>query len=403
MLENIYRWFPGWVRVEIESGYPERFLNHATAAGIPLWQVRRLENRVRFSCLAEDYRRLWPFARTACLRMRVRQKHGLPFWRHRYRHRKGLLVGAVLYGLILALLAPRIWVIQVVGNTDTPTEAILAVAEERGVKLGARMDGVDIKGLQITGTNALSGLSFITMNPSGCVARIDVREREQPPAVLDLSQPSDLVAVCDGLILEMEIRSGNPLVMEGEAVTAGTRLVTGRVDTEMGEKKYRSYGAVWAETRRRITVEIPLTYARIVAVGDTVCCPTISLFCWDLPLYSRFALQGETAHWQSRHFLTVDGTTLPLGITTDYYRPLTQITATRTVEQAKKLAVEQLALQEQELFLPDGYEKQTETGRVKDGCYVLTATYLCRENIAAEVPLDGTLSTQTPSNPEKVE
>lgn len=402
MLERVYRWFPGWVQVEIESGYSERFLNQATAARIPLWNVRRLENRVRFSCLAEDYRHLWPIARISCVRMGVRQKHGLPFWRHRYRHRKGLLVGVALYALILGLLAPRIWVIEVVGNNDTSTDAILAVAEEWGVKLGARMDEVDIKGLQMNGTSTLSDLSFITMNPSGCVARIDVREREQPPAVIDLSQPSDLVAVCDGLILEMEIRSGNPLVMEGEAVTAGTRLVTGRVDTEMGEKKYRSYGAVWAETRRRITVEIPLSYTRTVAVGETVCQPTMSLFCWDFPLYSSLTLQGKMASWQTRHFLTVGDTTLPLGITTDYHRPLAQITATRTVEQAKTLAQEQLALREQELFLPDGYEKQTETVRVKEGCYLLTATYLCRENIAAEVPLDGSLDVQMPSATEKV-
>ena len=181
MVSRMLRWFPGWVRVEAEGGYPERLLNAVTAADMAAWNIRRRGESVRFSCLAGDYRALRPMARRACVRMRVRHKHGLPFWRHRYRHRKGLLVGLALYVLILALLAPRIWVIQVSGNTVTPTEDILAVARQRGVVLGARMDGVDVKGLQIGGTKDMPTVSFITVNPSYCVARIEVTEREPSP------------------------------------------------------------------------------------------------------------------------------------------------------------------------------------------------------------------------------
>ena len=30
MVSRIMRWFPGWVRVEAEGGYPERLLNAMT-------------------------------------------------------------------------------------------------------------------------------------------------------------------------------------------------------------------------------------------------------------------------------------------------------------------------------------------------------------------------------------
>ena len=391
MVTRILRWIYGWVRVSAEGGFPERLLNELTKLNIAVWGVRWHRECLRFSCTAGDYRRIRPAVRRAHVRMRMVHKHGWPFWRYRYRHRKGLLMGLLLYVVILGLLAPRIWVIEVQGNQDVSVEEVLEVAQQRGVRLGALMSKVDIKDLQLRGNDTLDKVSFITVNPSHCVARIQVTEREPTPEVLDLSQPSDLVAVCDGEILEMEVRSGQKLVMVGEAVTAGTRLVTGRVQTELGEKLYRSYGAVWAQTRRRITVSVPLRHTVLAPVGDTVCRPVFSLFCWDFPLYSKTPLQEESAHFRTERFLTIDGVRLPLGLSADYYRRMEELPAVRTVEEAEKLAYECLSEQERALLTPDNFERLTIDGKISAGAYVLTATYLCRENIAVEVPLDGTL------------
>lgn len=391
MVSRLMRWFPGWVRVEAEGGYPERLLNAVTAARIAVWGVRRRGESIRFSCLAGDYRALRPMARKACVRMRMRHKHGLPFWRHRYRHRRGLLVGLALYIAVLAWFSPRIWVIEVTGNAVTSTEAILAVAKQHGVVLGARIDEVDVKGFQIGGTKDMPTVSFITVNPSHNVARIEVTEREQSPPSLDLSQPSDIVALRDARILRMEIYSGQKLVMEGEAVTAGTRLVTGRVDTEMGETLYRSYGEVWAETHRRITISVPLTYDYVEPTGEVICRPTLHIFCWEIPLYSNAPLQTEALQYQAAHFLTVEDTVLPLGVVNTYVMPTQTVSTTRTEAEARALAQEQLTQKEAALFLPDSYEETARQGGVEDGVYILRVDYLCRENIAVEVPLDSVL------------
>ncbi len=391
MVSRVMRWILGWVRVEAEGGYPERLLNALAAAHVAVWNLRRSGESIRFSCPAGEYRAIRPMARRACVRMRVCHKHGLPFWRHRYRHRRGLLVGLALYIVVLALLSPRIWVIEVTGNTVTPTESILAVARERGVYIGGRMDEVDVKGLQIGGTKDLPTVSFITVNPSHNVARIVVTEREESPPPLDLSQPSDVVALRDGRILSMEVYSGQKLVKVGEAVTAGTRLITGRVQTEMGEKLYRSYGEVWAETRRQITISVPLTYEYTEPTGEVICRPTITFFCWQIPLYSNIPLQAQTQQYQASHFLTIQNTTLPLGVTNTYLMPLKTLTATRSEAAAQALAEQQLAEKETALFLPDSYEELARQGEIQDGAYVLRATYLCRENIAVEVPLDENL------------
>lgn len=391
MVSRIMRWFPGWVRVEAEGGYPERLLNAVTAERVTVWNVRRRGESVRFSCLAKEYRSLRPLARRACVRMRMKQKYGFPFLWHRYRYRKGLLVGLALYIVVLALLSPRIWVIEVSGNTVTPTEDVLSVARERGVYIGGRMKRVDVKGLQIGGTKDMPTISFITVNPSHNVARIVVTEREESPPSLDLTNPSDIVALHDGRILSMEVYSGQKLVKVGEAVTAGTRLVTGRVPTEMGEKFYRSYGEVWAETRRQITVTVPLTYEYTEPTGEVICRPVVTFFSWQIPLYSDIPLQQQTQQYQASHFLTVRNVTLPMGVTNTYLMPLQIRSATRSEEEAKALAEQQLAEKEAALFLSDAFTPTGQHGEVVEGAYVLRASYLCRENIAVEVPIDGNL------------
>ncbi|MBQ7089036.1 MAG: sporulation protein YqfD [Clostridia bacterium] len=391
MIAGVMRWILGWVRVETEGGYPERLLNAVNTARVPVWGMYRRGETMRFSCLAKDYRTLRPMARRACLRMRVRRKRGLPFWRHRYRHRWGLLVGLALYVLVLALLAPRIWVIEVTGNDVIPIETVLRVARDHGVVIGGRMDEVDVKGLQIGGTADLPQLAFITVNPSHCVARVEVTEREQPPAVTDPTQPTDLVALRDGLILSMEVYGGQKLVQVGEAVSAGTRLVSGRLSTDMGEKLYRSRGEVWAETRRHITVSVPLSYAYDRPTGEVICQPTVTFFCWQIPLYSNLPLQAKTQSCQASHFLTVKDTVLPLGVTNTYLLPVETVAATRSEAQAQALAEEELGRKETTLFLPDSYEEVSRQGGVEEGAYVLRVTYLCRENIAVEVSLDENL------------
>ena len=387
-LRHLWRWLPGWARVEAEGGFPERLLNESAAAGIAVWSVRHRRESTRFSCMAGDYRRLRRPARRAGVRMRVVRKSGLPFLLRRYRHRKGLAVGLAIYGLLLALLAPRIWVIEVIGNTATDGEQIRAVAQQMGVEIGARTDRLQIKSLEIEGLRQLPTLAWITVNPSGSVARLEVTERSPTPQVLDLSQPSDIIALRDGRILSMTVLSGERTALVGEAVAAGTLLITGRQETELGERLFRAYGEVWAETRRQITVTVPLTYEETAADGCTVLRPTVTFLRWRIPLYTDRPLEEDAyIHWERAHFLRAGGLTLPLGVTNAYYVRVVRRPATRTPEEAARLAGQQLRSLTESVLADVRYTETDRRTEVTDTEYRLTVGYRCEENIAVEVPL----------------
>ena len=318
--------------------------------------------------------------------MRVRKKHGLPFWMHRYRHRKGIPLGLLTYVLILALLSSRIWAVEVVGNVATPTEDILAVAQDMGVRLGARMDGLRIKQLEIMGLNRLPTLAWISVNPSGCVARVEVVERRPTPQVLDLTQPSDMVALRDGRIVSMTVVSGQACVKVGEAVSAGTVLIRGCTGDESEQTPCRAYGEVWAQTERRITVTIPLTYYPAEADGFTSVCPTLHILGVQIPLYVTPPTGAEYHVTERSHFLQANGLTLPLGVTNGYYVRVKRTATRRTAEEAARLAKTQLAQQAASLFVDAQVTELERTQKVVGDNYVLSVKYQCLENIAAEEP-----------------
>lgn len=385
---HILRWFYGWARVEAEGGFPERLLNRMAQQGIRVWGVRLRDEQLRFYCFARDYRALRRCARHACVRMRVTRKRGLPFIVNRYRHHKGLLVGAAVYAAVLLLLSPRIWAIDVVGCSEEVAQQVLEQTADMGVVIGARMADIDIKGIEITGLSRLPMLAWITVNPSGSVARVEVTVREPTPSILDLSQPSNIVAVRDGRVMSMRVVSGQKCVMVGEGVSAGAVLISGLVESEdVGVRLYRSYGEVWAETARQITVTVPLSYERAIVAGAAVLRPTVTFLGWQLPLYADMPLTESYRTSERAHFLTSNGLRLPLGVTNTYYVPITYVPATRTQQEAQQLAVKQVREQEQELFSGMQYTEVAREESLDEDCYRLAVQYTCVENIAAEVPL----------------
>ena len=156
----------------------------------------------------------------------------------------------------------------------------------------------------------------------------------------------------------------------------------------MGEKLYRSYGEVWAQTQRRITVSVPLTYYPSVPDGFVALRPTLTFLAWEIPLYTDGVLDDNNhQQWERAHFLKANGLTLPLGITNRYYIRTERRKTARTEAQAAQLAHQRLAAREKALFVEGHYEEQEREAGVHNGVYTLTVRYSCLENIAAEVPI----------------
>ena len=384
---RLLRWLFGWVRLEAEGGFPERLLNLAARDELELWNVRRKGETLTACCPARQYRRLRRPARKAGMRLRVKERHGAPFVMHRYRARAGLAAGLAAFFIVLQLFAQRTWVIEVRGNNRVPTEDILAVMSDLGVQEGKNLADLDIPTLQLKALQELPELAWCVVNLKGSVAYVEVTERIPTPELSNADEPSNIKAARDGRIISIETYTGQALVKKGDAVAQGMLLVSGVVESSAGPVFRRSQARILAETERRLEVRVPLRETQLLPTGEELLRPSFRLFTLEIPLFTDGPIEGQNILTTTRHMLKSGDIHLPVGIVNRRYAMMEPTEIIRTQEQAAALAAERLADKVEKELSAAQITARRESGRMENGCYILTGIYSCIEDIGVEEQL----------------
>ena len=377
------------VRFALEGGFPERFLNEAAARGVSLWDIRQQGIVLTARCKAAQYHRLRPAARAASVRMRVSSRHGLPFVLRPFRKRAGLAVGAVCFIGLLLVLSSRIWTIRVEGNERVGEQAIREVLEPLGVYEGASFAAVDLAQVQLTALEQLPELMWLTVNVQGSTAVIEVKER-QPSQPIAADGPSNIVATCDGIVTKIDAVTGQAAVKVGDAVTEGTLLISGVMDSKVGPLLKRAEGVVTARTTRTLTVTVPYDEVIPSRNPDTILRPSLYVLGFRLPLYTSARVEGDFTVQVTDHPLRAYGKALPVGVEVVRLVAAQTEIRHRSPQGAKAEAEARLAAQIAAWDKTVHVENSSVTVTETDDGITLTAIYDCTEPIGRSVPLETT-------------
>lgn len=182
------------------------------------------------------------------------------FWTLSGIKRRPLLFAGMLILLILTILIPsRILFIQVHGNETVPSHMITEKARMLGLYFGCSRS--DIKGDQLKNLllEALPELDWVGITTAGCVATIDVKEKNTNEQERNNANcVSSLVASCDGVVESITVTSGTALCQPGQAVYRGQVLISGYEDLGLLIKATDAEGEVYARTYRYIQAITPI-------------------------------------------------------------------------------------------------------------------------------------------------
>ena len=145
MLLRLIRWSKGYVDFSAYGKFPERFINLTTRNGINVWNLKPVQNGLTATMQVYDYKNIRSIASKSKLRLRVTGRHGLPFYAQRYKQRAGLLIGAVIGIVLIAVLSKFIWYIDAPPTKSLSTSQILSALEEDNVKVGSYINSIDIE------------------------------------------------------------------------------------------------------------------------------------------------------------------------------------------------------------------------------------------------------------------
>ncbi len=376
IFELIRRLF-GYVCFSARDGFSERFLNCAAKDNIKLWDVEMINGIMYSKAYINSYKRIRRCAKQSGMKLRIERRVGFPFFARKYRHRIGLLVGAIVFVVFTVYFSSIVWVVEVKGNEQLSAQEIISVFSSLGLRPGASKKNLVPDDLQYYASKEIDSIEWVAVNINGATATIELRERTAVPDVVERDKPCNVVAEFDGEIISISALLGEKCVKVGDGVTKGQLLISGVTEDANGSVFYRhAMGSVVARTKREFVVEIPLRQEEIIYTGEEKTRYAIDVLGFKINFYfDSFDENWMKSNDESR--LTLLEKTLPLAFLQETFKPFvieeTVLTPAEALERAKeemKLLLEKAEdeVELEEVYYVMGYDKNVFTYIAKCTC-----------------------------------
>lgn len=343
LIVKLVRWILGYVKFTAVGGLPERFINLCGINGVVIWDLRGKDGTFTACTAVKQYPFLRPFARKADIRLRVVERHGLPFLLHHYRRRLGLVVGVIVFASVLNICSSFLWSVEVQGNKTVSSEQIAALYEELGLKPGVRGKNLDLSSMELLAMGKMPELAWTNVNLYGSKAVIEVREAVIAPPKVAADVPCNIKAAMGGQVIRMEVYAGTPAVREGDSVVKGGLLVSGIYESKKETLSYHHARAkIIARTQRKEVVQVKNQKVVETETGKIRRQNRMEFFGLSIPLYFGSAPQGDYHLKEESKPIEIAGSKLPIALVRREFREVEKKTVTLTEEEMKALGKEEV-------------------------------------------------------------
>ena len=350
MFRSLFRYISGYAAFMVSGGFGERFINICSKNGVLIWDIKRRGKDIECKCRAGDYKRLCSLRRPCHVKLKLKDKQGLPFHRRRYRLRLGIPAGAVMFFALLWFLSSSVWNITVSGNVQLSEKRIVSALENIGITYGTRLSDIDAVNARIELMLALPELSWASINIRGSTAEVEVREAMEKSEPGDKT-PCNLRARIDGVILGFRVNEGQLAAKVGDAVREGDLLVSGTKQLNDGRTELvHSDGEVMALTQHTLQYKATYQQRSTERTGRMENRRVLCFFGLNIPLYLgsiKYPYQKET----NRTYIEANDVKLPIYIAGAAFYETYEKTYTVNGDAAERIArarIEQMIIKDLE-------------------------------------------------------
>lgn len=381
MLLRIIRLLRGYVVFQIFGKFPERFINVCIQRGRFIFDAVPGKECFTASLLLSDYRCIRPLARRSGVRLKVKERHGLPFFLSRYKNRKGILYGALAYLLIIIIMQSFVWTVDINGIKTLSTSQMESILAENGLETGAFKGGLDLHFTERNIMQRVDKISWMSINIIGTKAEVEIKEKEVKPDIIESDVPCNVKAKCDGLIVSMNVKRGSTEIPVGSAVKEGQLVVSGVVKNNLDDIFFVHADAeIMAQTtgKENFYCSKNLQYKTVSEINKR---RNFDFFWLSIPIKVS-SVSGEYTSLTTCKRLKLNNTSMPVGITEEICTSYKEVNFTRDETSAQKTLMADEALYR--LFvLKDCEEVEVSTDfRENEENFCYEVVYTCLEDIA---------------------
>ena len=265
----LFKLLLGYVRVEVEGYYIERFINICQVKKIIIWSLKREKGvKLYINVGIKDFKKLKNIARKTNCKLRIKKKKGIPFIIHRYKKRKIFVIFLLIIMISIFISSKYIWNIELMVENDLVLENIEEDLFILGLKKGAKKNTIELDKLINQIRLKRDDISWIGIDIKGTNAIVKIVKNDEKPNIIDNNEYCNIVASKSGVIKSIIAQNGTAVVKEGDEVQKGDVLIAGYMDGKYTDRRYvHSLGEVQASVAYSKSKKIPLHQEKLKETG----------------------------------------------------------------------------------------------------------------------------------------
>lgn len=221
----------GYLNIEVEGIFVERFINICKSKNIFLWNVKMKKGVLLYANIGiNDYKHIRTIAKKTGTRIRIKKKCGIPFILNKYKKRKiftGILAIAII---LIGVMANFVWNIEITGNENISKEEILVALEEEGLKTGVYKGNLDTNIVIQNIRLKRDDIAWIGITIKGTNAEVEIKESTKAPNIIPQDEFCNIIADKECMITKINAQNGTVAVAVGDIVKVGDVLVNGYLE-----------------------------------------------------------------------------------------------------------------------------------------------------------------------------
>ena len=231
MFRILIFYFLGYLNIEVEGVFVERFINICKSKGILLWNVKMEKGVLLYANIGiKDYKNIRIIAKKTGTRIRIKKKCGVPFILNRYKKRKIFIAILAIAAIFIGTIANFVWNIEISGNENISKEELLRVLEEEGLKTGAYKGTINTTEIINSIRLKRDDIAWMGITIKGTNAEVEIKETTVAPNIIDEDEYCNIVADKDCMITKISAQNGTAAVNVGDIVKTGDILVNGYLE-----------------------------------------------------------------------------------------------------------------------------------------------------------------------------
>ena len=345
----LFSYLIGYLIIEIEGYYIERYINICRNQGIVIWHLNRKEDvKMVFRARIQDFRELIRIAKKAKCRLKIKSKKGLPFLFQKYKKRKIFLILLVVLAFFIILSSNFVWNVEIQVEDNLEIVNIEEDIKNAGLNIGKLKNKVDTKRIINEIRLKRDDVAWMGIEIKGTNAIVKLVKADEKPEIIDDDEYCSIISDKAGVITKINAQTGTANVKVGDTVNVGDTLINGWM-----EGKYT--GIRYVHAKGEIEAKVWYTKYKNVSYNDTERSETGNTETKYAIKFNNFKINFSKGLSKFEIYDTIE-TERKMRLFSDFYLPISIVKTTYkeieekqkkySIEEAKSIGVQEL---EQEL------------------------------------------------------